>query len=169
MPDLHGHLVLAVAPLRLELGVLDLIVLAGILAGQHDLLILPGAIDGHDSPVGDGDGDAEEGDEEPVGVEPAAVDEGDEPLDDPWDAEDEPGERDVGEGPVALSGQRRVLDRRDVRHSHHLCEEEVGGVKQNRNSFNSIYSSASSRAYSRADPRVCRCLCRARLILLRGL
>ncbi len=99
--DLDGDLLLCKV-LCLELWVCDGDVLLDVAAGELDLLVLAGAVGAHDCPVGDSDGEAEEEDEEEVGLEAAMGDDGEGALDEPGDAEDEGGELVVGEVAVAL-------------------------------------------------------------------
>ena len=107
--DLHGDLLLAEV-LCLELRVLDGDVLVKGAAGELDLEVLAGTVDGHDCPVGDGDGETEENDEEDISLEATIANYGEGALDDVGNAKDEGGELRIGEVAIAL------------------CETDEGGV-----------------------------------------
>ena len=101
MEDLHGDLLLAEV-LCLELRVLDGDVLVKGAAGELDLEVLAVTVDGHDCPVGDGDGDTEENDEEDISLEATIANYGEGALDDVGNAKDEGSELRVGEVAIAL-------------------------------------------------------------------
>jgi hypothetical protein len=87
---------------RLERVVVNDNVVLYILAGELHTAVLARAMHAHGGPVGEGDGDTEDHDEEAVGVPSAAVDEGKRSLDKPGYAEDEASEDDVGERAIAV-------------------------------------------------------------------
>lgn len=91
MEDLHGDFGLSMI-LPLEFDVLDVNVFFDILCREDDLFVDTGAESGHERPISDSQGETEDEDEEPVGVEASAVDDWEDALDDPGDTEYDGGE-----------------------------------------------------------------------------
>lgn len=108
MPRLHGNLGLDVAVLCLQLGVFDDKVVGLRSAGKPALFVLARPVHAIEGPVGHGDGEAEEDDEEDVepGEQPD-MDERDDFADKAWSQDDGGDELDIGEATVACCSRRR--------------------------------------------------------------
>ena len=102
MEYLHRDLLLVVI-LGLEVGVIGGDVFFDVDSGNGDLLIVPPAINTHDSPISNGQWDSEDDNEEKVCLEPAMGNDGQDTFQHPGNAEDDSGQMEVVEFAIALS------------------------------------------------------------------
>lgn len=89
--DLDGNLLLVVI-LCLEVRVIGGDEFFNVDRGDGDLFVLPLAIDAHESPISDSQGDTKNDDEEDVSLEPAMGDDGQDTFQHPRDTEDDCGQ-----------------------------------------------------------------------------
>ena len=99
--DLDGNLLLVVI-LCLEVGVIGGDEFFDVDRGDGDLFVFSLAIDAHESPISDSQGDTKNDDEENVRLDPTMGDDGQDTFQHPRDTKDNCGQMEVIEVPVAL-------------------------------------------------------------------